>query len=101
MDPVTSAGYESISQHQKPANGRAAGGVGIDGTRWHFNFHHPRAGAIPASGVCLGRPVKTNAVAGVLLLVPGFNGSGQPMLDGRWAEFIKMMKISLYKFAAV
>ena len=32
-------------------------------------------------------PAGTAAAAGVLLLVPGFNGSGQALLDGRWAEF--------------
>ena len=33
------------------------------------------------------RPAGTNAAPGVLILVPGFNGSGQAMLDGRWAQF--------------
>ena len=33
------------------------------------------------------RPAETNAVAGVLLLIPGFNGSGAALLDGRWAQF--------------
>ena len=33
------------------------------------------------------RPAGANAVTGVLLLVPGFNGSGQAMLNGRWAKF--------------
>lgn len=33
------------------------------------------------------RSAGSNAATGVLLLVPGFNGSGQALLDGRWAEF--------------
>ena len=33
------------------------------------------------------RPAGPNAAVGVLLLVPGFNGSGQAMLGGRWAKF--------------
>ena len=33
------------------------------------------------------RPAGTNAATGVLLLVPGFNCSGQAMLGGGWAAF--------------
>ena len=33
------------------------------------------------------RPVGTNVVRGVLLLVPGFNGSGMDLLNGSWASF--------------
>ena len=96
-----SAGYESMSQHKIfwITMLLAVSGLAAHGSSSTFTIPAPE----PYRQVEFAwrRPAGTNAVAGVLLLVPGFNCSGQAMLGGRWAEFIKMMKISLYKFAAV
>ena len=64
----------------------AAAGLAMHGMASSFTVPAPEHPYRPVE-FAWRRPAGTKAATGVLLLVPGFNGSGQAMRDGLWAQF--------------